>query len=74
MSSGLLSLGHVFLSGYCLEGNVLHGGLDTADGAETDKPDGVVKPKYMKRKDKDSIVQYQRDMLHYMKERNVGGV
>ena len=34
----------------------------------------MVKPKDLKRKEKDSIVQYQKDVIHCMKERNVGDV
>lgn len=57
------------LTGYCLEGNVLHGGLDTSDGIASD---GVLVAKVNKRKDRLSQVQHQQEMLSYMKERNIG--
>jgi hypothetical protein len=57
------------LSGYCLEGNVIDGGLDTAEKEST-----VVgsTSKSEKKKERQSSVKHQQDVLAYMKERNAG--
>ena len=62
------------LTGYCFEGNVLHEGLDTADTEETGTSNKIANPKDNKRKERHGNVQYQRDMLNYMQERNCGDV
>jgi hypothetical protein len=55
------------LSGFCLEGNVLHGGLDTSEVAATSSESAA-----KARKEKQSTTKHQEDDLNYMKERNLG--
>ena len=57
------------LSGYCLEGNVIDGGLDTSEKESTD---GGSTSKSHKKKERQSGVKHQQDVLAYMKERNAG--
>ena len=64
----LESINNPELSGYCLEGNVLDGGLDTAESASND---GAVKPITQKKKDRQNNIKHQQDVLAFMKERVV---
>lgn len=57
------------LSSYCLEGNVLHGGLDTAEVIGSTSESAV---KSKKRIERLSNSKHQEDVLNYMKERNLG--
>ena len=57
------------LSSYCLEGNVLHGGLDTSKVKGSSTESAV---KSSKRKERQSNTKHQEDVLNYMKERNLG--
>ena len=57
------------LSSFCLEGNVLHGGLDTSEVKGSSTESAV---KSNKRKERQSNTKHQEDVLNYMKERNLG--
>ena len=57
------------LSSFCIEGNVLHGGLDTSEVKDSCTESAV---KSNKRKERQSNTKHQEDVLNYMKERNLG--
>ena len=57
------------LSGYCSEGNVIDGGHDTA---EKENIVGGSTSKSEKKKEKQSGVKHQQDVLAYMNEQNAG--
>jgi hypothetical protein len=57
------------LTSYCLEGNALEGGLDTAENAARGSS-----VKRQKKKERQSAVRHQQDVLTFMKERNPADV